>query len=117
MGRGIASADAGAVLNRSGGPKPTAQPGQSPRENNMAERKGKKLAVLADGHPRRLADGRNAWRKMNNEQRAEFVRFMVENHHSERGQLGYTGGTGHDTTVEGSGLRVWFGWSSLEGGA
>lgn len=49
------------------------------------ERKGKKLAVLADGHPRRLADGRNAWRKMNDEQRAEFVRFMAEG-------LGYTKG-------------------------
>jgi hypothetical protein len=79
------------------------------------ERKGKKLAVLADGHPRRLADGRNAWRKMSNEQRAEFVRFMVENHKEERGTRGYTGG--YDTVVEGAGLRVWFGWKSLEGGA
>ncbi len=42
------------------------------------ERKGKKLAVLADGHPRRLADGRNAWRKMNDEQRAEFLVWLTE---------------------------------------
>ena len=42
------------------------------------ERKGKQLAVLADGHPRRLADGRNAWRKMDDEQRATFVRFICE---------------------------------------
>ena len=44
----------------------------------MAERKGKKLAVLADGHPRRLADGRNAWRKMSGEQRAEFLVWLTE---------------------------------------
>ena len=43
----------------------------------MAERKGKKLAVLADGHPRRLADGRNAWRKMNDEQRTEFLGWVA----------------------------------------
>lgn len=41
------------------------------------ERKGKKLAVLADGHPRRLADGRNAWRKMNTEQRREYVLWLT----------------------------------------
>ncbi len=40
------------------------------------ERKGKKLAVLADGHPRRLADGRNAWRKMSNEQRLVFLEWL-----------------------------------------
>jgi len=41
------------------------------------KRNGKKLAVLPDGHPRRLADGRNAWRKMNDSQRAEFATFAV----------------------------------------
>lgn len=39
------------------------------------EREGKKLKVLADGDPRRLADGRNAWRKMTHEQRVEFLMF------------------------------------------
>lgn len=41
------------------------------------ERKGKKLAVLADGHPRRLADGRNAWRKMNATQRVDFLTWIA----------------------------------------
>ena len=37
------------------------------------ERKGKTLKVLQDGHPRRMSDGKNAFRKMNAEQRAEFL--------------------------------------------
>jgi hypothetical protein len=44
----------------------------------MAERKGKKLAVLADGHPRRMADGKNAWRKMSDEQRVDFLQWTIE---------------------------------------
>lgn len=43
----------------------------------MVKRNGKPLTVLADGHPRRLADGRNAARKMNTEQRATFLRWFV----------------------------------------
>ncbi len=41
------------------------------------KRNGKTLTVLPDGAPRRLSDGRNAWRKMNDEQRAEFLRFLA----------------------------------------
>tara|TARA_R110002020_G_scaffold381683_1_gene592570 strand:+ start:292 stop:921 length:630 start_codon:yes stop_codon:yes gene_type:complete len=37
------------------------------------ERNGKKLKVLQDGHPRRMSDGKNAWRKMTTEQRLEFL--------------------------------------------
>ena len=44
----------------------------------MTKRSGKTLTVLPDGHPRRLADGRNAWRKMNAKQRREFVVFQAE---------------------------------------
>jgi hypothetical protein len=35
--------------------------------------------VLAKGDKRRLADGRNAWRKMDAEQRETFVAWMLEN--------------------------------------
>ena len=42
------------------------------------KRAGRTLATIEDGHPRRLADGRNAWRKMNREQRAEFARFLAQ---------------------------------------
>jgi len=42
-------------------------------------RKGKKLQVLPDGAPRRMSDGRNAVRKMSEEQRAEFIRWMGAN--------------------------------------
>tara|TARA_B100000949_G_scaffold125022_1_gene110601 strand:+ start:214 stop:447 length:234 start_codon:yes stop_codon:yes gene_type:complete len=35
--------------------------------------------VLAKGDKRRLADGRNAFRKMDAEQREEFVAWMLEN--------------------------------------
>ena len=34
---------------------------------------------LEKGDKRRLADGRNAWRKMDHEQRQEFVAFLFEN--------------------------------------
>ena len=40
------------------------------------ERKGKKLNVLPDGHPRRMADAKNAWRKMTEKQRAEFIDWI-----------------------------------------
>ncbi len=41
-------------------------------------RKGKTLKALRDGHPRRMSDGRNAWRKMSPEQRRVFVDWMEE---------------------------------------
>jgi len=37
------------------------------------KRKGKTLRVLQDGHPRRMSDAKNAWRKMTNEQRIAFM--------------------------------------------
>ena len=33
--------------------------------------------VIPDGDRRRLSDGRNAWRKMNEEQRLEFAQWIV----------------------------------------
>ena len=41
-------------------------------------RKGKKLAVLPDGAPRRMSDGRNAYRKMSAEQRRTFLDWIAE---------------------------------------
>lgn len=40
-------------------------------------RNGKTLTTLQDGHPRRMSDGRNAWRKMSAEQRLAFVEFIA----------------------------------------
>ena len=40
---------------------------------------GGSCKVLAKGDKRRLADGRNAWRKMDAGQREEFVSWMLEN--------------------------------------
>jgi hypothetical protein len=40
------------------------------------KRNGKDTKVIPDGHPRRLADGRNAWRKQNAEQRKQFVAWL-----------------------------------------
>jgi len=40
-------------------------------------RKGVELKTLSKGDRRRLSDGRNAWRKMTPEQRAEFVAWMA----------------------------------------
>ena len=40
------------------------------------KRNGKKLATLEDGDPRRMSDGKNAWRKMNDEQRATFLDWI-----------------------------------------
>lgn len=41
------------------------------------KRNGKTLAQLGDGHPRRLSDARNAWRKMSPEQRAQFLQWAT----------------------------------------
>ena len=41
--------------------------------NAQMTRNGKALKILRDGHPRRLSDARNAWRKMTDEQRQQFV--------------------------------------------
>lgn len=41
------------------------------------KREGKTLKVLKVGDKRRLADGRNAWRKMSDEQRAEFLAWII----------------------------------------
>ncbi len=43
----------------------------------MTHRNGKELKVLQDGHPRRLADGRNAWKKMDQAQRETFLREVI----------------------------------------
>lgn len=40
------------------------------------QRNGKTLAVPVKGHPRRLSDFRNAWRKMTPDQRKEAVEWM-----------------------------------------
>ncbi len=40
------------------------------------KREGKTLKTLPDGHPRRLADGRNAVRKMNAAQLSDFLDWM-----------------------------------------
>ena len=41
------------------------------------KRNGKTLRTLPDGAPRRLSDGRNAWRKMNDDQRRAFLAFIA----------------------------------------
>ena len=41
-------------------------------------RNGKPLQVLQDGHPRRMSDGRNAFRKMDGAQRAVFLLWCIE---------------------------------------
>ena len=43
------------------------------------QRNGKSTQVLPDGHPRRMADGKNAFRKMSAGQRDEFVGWMLAN--------------------------------------
>ena len=40
-------------------------------------RNSKKLTVLPDGAPRRLSDGRNAFRKMSPDQQAIFLSWIV----------------------------------------
>lgn len=41
-------------------------------------RKGKPCKVLPDGATRRMSDGKNAYRKMNTDQRATFKLWMAE---------------------------------------
>ena len=40
-------------------------------------RNGKPLKTVPDGSPRRMADGKNAWRKMNDAQRAEYMEWIL----------------------------------------
>lgn len=40
------------------------------------ERKGTTLKTVPDGHPRRMSDGKNAYRKMNSAQRWEFLDWV-----------------------------------------
>lgn len=40
------------------------------------ERKGKTLTVLAPGDRRRMSDGKNAWRKMTDGQRRDFLSWI-----------------------------------------
>ena len=41
------------------------------------QRKGKTLKTLPDGAPRRMADGKNAFRKMSDEQRGKYLRWIA----------------------------------------
>jgi hypothetical protein len=49
----------------------------NPSSPHTMTRHGKPLAQLRDGHPRRMADARNAWRKMDDAQRVAFLRDVV----------------------------------------
>lgn len=40
------------------------------------QRKGKTLKVLAPGDRRRMSDGKNAWRKMTDGQRRDFLNWI-----------------------------------------
>ena len=42
------------------------------------KRNGIKLADLGDGHKRRMADGKNAFRKMSPEQRHAFLTWIID---------------------------------------
>ncbi len=42
------------------------------------KRNGNKLKTIPDNHPRRMADGKNAFRKMSDLQRREFVLWMLD---------------------------------------
>jgi hypothetical protein len=42
------------------------------------EREGRKLKKVAPGDRRRMSDGRNAYRKMTDEQRDEFLRWIAD---------------------------------------
>lgn len=55
------------------------------------ERNGKTLKTLEDGHPRRMSDGKNAWRKMNNEQRRAFAAWIVDGDDAPRLTLNVAG--------------------------
>ena len=56
--------------------------GQPERWGQPASRleaaRAKLRAPLAEGHPRRLTDGRCAWRKMSPEQRGEFLTWIQD---------------------------------------
>ncbi len=41
-------------------------------------RDGMKLSVLPKGDRRRMSDGKNAWRKMDAQQRREFLDWIAE---------------------------------------
>lgn len=43
-------------------------------------RNGAPLRQLPDGAPRRMSDGKNAWRKMNSRQRSEFLTWIAFGH-------------------------------------
>lgn len=43
----------------------------------MTQRNGKTLKTLPDGAPRRMADGKNAFRKMTPAQRNEFLDWVM----------------------------------------
>jgi hypothetical protein len=42
------------------------------------KREGKTLAVVPDGHPRRLSDAKTSWRKMTWVQREEILRWIFD---------------------------------------
>ena len=42
------------------------------------ERKGKTLTDLGDGHPRRVADAKNAWRKASPRQRGAILAWIID---------------------------------------
>lgn len=50
-------------------------------------REGKTLTDLGDGHPRRLSDGRNAARKMNRDQLATFLPWLLAERPSEVSEI------------------------------
>ena len=43
------------------------------------KRNGKELKTIEDGHPRRMSDAKNAWRKMTDDQRRAFLEWIQEN--------------------------------------
>ena len=47
------------------------------RKNPMT-RDGEALPILSKGDRRRMSDGRNAWRKMTKEQRAEWILWLAD---------------------------------------
>lgn len=49
--------------------------------------KRKDAAVLADGHPRRMSDARNAWRKMDPSQRMVFICWLIDPDNSSESDL------------------------------
>jgi hypothetical protein len=71
---------------------------------------GGKAKALPDGHPRRMSDGKNAWRKMTNEQRVEFLQWITDEYGTERGMapgkwVEYDGPTYSDSVGMVQGIR------------